>query len=540
MAVTYATDIGASVINISGGGGLDNPKLSRDAMDYAYDNGVTIIASNSDLDSFHHNYPNTSQHAISVHAIRYDSTSLGSATTFFNYNTCTNYGAQLMLSIPATGCSSEAAGRSGGLAGLLYSAALHGGAAAPSTKRWAMRRLTAEEVRQLLIGTADNFYDPADATDPTKYPTVAPQPNGLAFARRFGYGRPNARTAVDAIFAGRLPPEVDIRSPGWFDTIYQDKTPSVTITTHFGWHGGALPAGTTMDWVIEWAPGVDPDRRQVSSTIGHAEMSTMVGDIAQPWDVSTLAVNNPVPAPTDPQFPAGRSGEQVRRHAARARGRCTRRTRRSTASRASRATPSNLQRSRSGRRASRCSSATRAKARRRSPTSSATASARSCSPTPSGRVHAIKADGSELAGWPVKTETLPFLDPRAIRAITPRAPGVLRARSIPRATRRSAPPPAIGDLDGDGKPEVVVGHLVRHGLGLARRRQRRRRISRELDRDTMPVAKDEDHELQDGFFASPALVDLDGDKKLEIVAAGMDGKLYAWHGDGSKVAASPC
>jgi len=250
MAVTYATDIGASVINISGGGGLDNPKLARDAMDYAYDHGVTIIASNSDLDSFHHNFPNTSQHAISVHAIRYDSGTLGSATTFFNYNTCTNYGAQLMLSIPATGCSSEAAGRAGGLAGLLYSAAVQAGL--PAVDKAGMRHLTAEEVRQLLIGTADNFYDPNDLRDPTKYPTAAPQPNGLAFARRFGYGRPNARSAVDAIFAGSLPPEVDIRSPGWFDTIYQDKTPSVTITTHFGWHGRALPTGTTMDWVIEW------------------------------------------------------------------------------------------------------------------------------------------------------------------------------------------------------------------------------------------------------------------------------------------------
>ena len=78
-----------------------------------------------------------------------------------------------------------------------------------------MRRLTAEEVRQILIGTVDNFYNPADATDPTKYPTTRRR---LGFARRFGYGRPNARSAVDAIFAGELPPEVDIRSPAWFDT----------------------------------------------------------------------------------------------------------------------------------------------------------------------------------------------------------------------------------------------------------------------------------------------------------------------------------
>ena len=55
--------------------------LSRDAMQYAYANDVTIIASNSDLDAFHHNYPNTSQHAISVHAIVYDAQSVNGATT---------------------------------------------------------------------------------------------------------------------------------------------------------------------------------------------------------------------------------------------------------------------------------------------------------------------------------------------------------------------------------------------------------------------------------------------------------------------------
>ena len=94
-----------------------------------------------------------------------------------------------MLSIPANSCSSEAAGRSGGVAGLLYSAALQAGLPAVDNGG-RCSHLTAEEVRQILIEHDDNFYDPADATDPTKYPTMAPQPNGLAFARRFGYGRP--------------------------------------------------------------------------------------------------------------------------------------------------------------------------------------------------------------------------------------------------------------------------------------------------------------------------------------------------------------
>jgi hypothetical protein len=532
MAVTYATDIGASVVNISGGGGLSNPLLSRDAMQYAYDNDVTIIASNSDLDSFHHNYPNTSQHAISVHAIVYDAQSVNGATTFFNYNTCTNYGAQLMLSIPANGCSSEAAGRSGGVAGLLYAAALQAGL--PAVDKAGRRHLTAEEVRQILIGTSDNFYDPADATDPTKFPTMAPQPNGLAFARRFGYGRPNARTALDAIFAGRLPPEVDIRSPGWFDTIYQDKTPSVMITTHFGWHGGALPAGTTIDWVIEWAPGVDPTDDKFAS-IGHAEMSTMVGDIEQPWDVSQLAIDNPVPAPSDPAFqPDDPANKYIVTLRARAVLHSSNPMLDGVKGESRHAVsifkdpdlvagfPMFLGSSGEG-----------------SPKIAdllGDGKREIVYADTAGKVYAIRADGSELPGWPVKTETLPFLD--AAHGNHGKAP----AFSGPLDPARNAPAgatAAIGDLDGDGKPEIVVATWFGSVWAWHTDGSVVSGFPVQLDRDTIAVAKDADHELADGFFATPVLVDLDADKKLEIVAAGMDGKLYAWHGDGSKVAPFP-
>ena len=437
-----------------------------------------------------------------------------------------------MLSIPATGCSSEAAGRSGGMAGLLYSAALQAGL--PAVDKAGVRRLTAEEVQQILIGTADNFYDPNDATDPTKYPTAAPQPNGLAFAHRFGYGRPNARSAVDAIFAGRLPPEVDIRSPGWFDTIYQDKTPSVTITTHFGWHGGALPAGTTMDWVIEWAPGVDPTDDKYT-TIGHAEMSTMVGDITQPWDVSSLTVNNPVPSPSDPSFePDDPANKYIVTLRARAVLHSSNPVLEGVKGESRHAVsiykdpdlvagfPMFLGDSGEG-----------------SPKIASLlgdGKRQIVFADTGGKVHAISADGSELPGWPVKTETLPFLD--AALGNHAKAPGFSGTLDPARNTPAGATA-AIGDIDGDGKPEVVVATWFGSVWAWHTDGSVVAGFPVQLDRDTVPIAKDANHELQDGFFASPTLVDLDKDKKLEIVAAGMDGKLYAWHGDGSKASGFP-
>ena len=201
MAVTYATDIGASVVNISGGGGLDNPQLvtRRDGVrlrQRRHHHRVEL-----GLDSFHHNYPNTSQHAISVHAITYDAQNLDQRDDVLQLRDLH----QLRRAADALDSRRRAArrrrrGAPGGWLACSTPRRCRRGCP-PSTKP-ACAHLTAEEVRQIFIGTSDNFYDPADATDPTKFPTTPPQPNGLAFARRFGYGRPNLRSAVDAILAG--------------------------------------------------------------------------------------------------------------------------------------------------------------------------------------------------------------------------------------------------------------------------------------------------------------------------------------------------
>ena len=54
-----------------------------------------------------------------------------------------------------------------------------------------------------------------------------------------------------------------------------------------------------------------------------------------------------------------------------------------------------------------------------------------------------------------------------------------------------------------------------------------------------PSDQDQYNRTKPGFASSPALGDLDGDGKLEIVAAAMDRHVYAWHADGSPVAGFP-
>jgi M6 family metalloprotease-like protein len=94
-------------------------------------------------------------------------------------------------------------------------------------------------------------------------------------------------------------------------------------------------------------------------------------------------------------------------------------------------------------------------------------------------------------------------------------------------------PPMLADLTGDGKLEVVVA--TRKGEILAWQIDGRKVIDN-LVTETIPqpnglmisVSKALFVDLQDSLFAPPALVDLNGDRRAEVLTAGKDGKLRAW------------
>ena len=111
-------------------GTYNAPLFARQAIDYAYDHGVAVIASAADEAAEHHNLPGALPHTIVVNSVEGPADLNGIPITnkppsYLQLDGCTNFGTRVELSVPATSCSSEATGKSAGVAGLIYSAALN-------------------------------------------------------------------------------------------------------------------------------------------------------------------------------------------------------------------------------------------------------------------------------------------------------------------------------------------------------------------------------------------------------------------------------
>ncbi len=241
--VLFATDSGARVIQ-EALGTINMTHFAQQAIDYAYDHNVVIIASAADEDSMHHNYPSNGNHVVMVHAIA--TNTLGAAsknpiTTFLAFNNCTNYGAHLVLSTPSTSCSSGATGKTSGMAGIVESMAFTQGI-----------NLTANEVKQILTLTADDIDIPnsvpgSSGYDPTLYESLP------GWDQYFGYGRANLLHAVLSVTTTAIPPEADIVAPNWFQTIDPVKTPTIDIDGYVNarW-------ASSYDYEVQYGIGVTP------------------------------------------------------------------------------------------------------------------------------------------------------------------------------------------------------------------------------------------------------------------------------------------
>jgi hypothetical protein len=149
----------------------------------------------------------------------------------------------------------------------------------------------------------------------------------------------------------------------------------------------------------------------------------------------------------------------------------------------------------------------------------------------SGQLNVFNGDGTPLTtfnnGQPVKTRLYAnvHLGAPAYGSVDP-----------PREVLRT---PAIGDINGDMEPEIVdtAGEHVyawkADGTPVPGFPVR-------LDPSfSLPQNRTKQNHVKRGFTGSPVLADLNGDGKLDIVAAGLDQHVYAWDGSGNPLPGFP-
>jgi Subtilase family len=596
MALTYATDNGASVAE-GAIGGLSNTQFARDAVRYADRRGVALMLVSSDINSANHNYPTNYNEPIYVAGSLPDTapnetcsgpgglpgvgdvlsppsgfedgcrqllgqlaqpptsvtpTTQPTTTSFFRNSNLTQYGGKAdVVLMGSTG--SENTGQAAGVAGLLESYA---------RQRYAGTRfpagLSGNETRQLLTMTAEDVLP-----ENTGQVGLADKANP-GWDPHFGYGRVNLAAAMDRIKTGRIPPEAQIDAPAWFAPIDVNRVPAggVPITGYANAPHSATGVGS---WEVEYACGqdaLDSSFRPIPGASGTGPVHGKLGTIPRTL-LTNLAANCDGSVKNDPGRPAGTAAQawpanpypnpDPERHAFQIR---------LVVHEAGH--PSNVGEYRktlfayaddgnlagwprpigSGSIASSYVTGSGGETSTRLYDVNGDNKLDVILGTSSGELYVLNSDGTPVAsfnhGQPVRTRVsaLALSHPPAATLPRPREP--LRV-------------PVIGDIDGDHEADIVATageHVYAWHLDGTPVAGFPVRIDPSLSDPCKPGAPHPCFNASDraittgnhikrGFLGSAALADLNGDGRLDIVAGSLDQHLYAWNGDGHELSGFP-
>ena len=509
--VIFAVDSGAKVIQ-EALGSINNNTFAQDAINYAYRNGVVVVASAADEDSYHHNYPASNEKTLHVNAIRYDANKIEDSTTFLSFSNCTNYGVKIMVSAPSTTCSSGATGILSGVVGLIYSEAVQSEVNPP---------LSAEEVLQIVKMSADDIYILKSINNKYMYPHYK------GWDRFTGYGRVNAYKAVRMVAEGKIPPEVRIDYPIWWQNFDPLHTPVLSIKGYVN-----AKRARSFSYKVLVGYGLDPQKfttileknnltAPVKGELAELNLKKVPFDYMRSipqkgftlediWEKTNLfSVTIIVQAVDDsgnkaesrktiyvfhdkdlmPGFPEyfGSSGESALNIA----------------------------------------------------DIDNDGKMEIIMALADGSLHVIKADGTEADGFPVYVNLLEGLDEDSPVNKQHYGSNAYKSGQLnPEYHSSIVASPAVGDLDGDGNKDIVVATLDGKIFAFDNKGELLPGFPVGMDpshyRHTDPMTV-----IDHGFFSTPVLADLDRDGTLEIIAAGMDSYLYAWHCDGTPVDGFP-
>ncbi|TMB10788.1 MAG: hypothetical protein E6J71_26295 [Deltaproteobacteria bacterium] len=521
QGVVFSVDSGAAVIQ-EALGTYNQSAFAQQAIDYAYAHGLPVMASAADEDSWHHVFPGPYVHTIMVNAIA-DFGVPTEPNSWLFLNGCTNFGGNLQVSVSATSCSSEATGRSSGIAGLIVSAGRDAVDAGTLTSP-----LTANEIRQVITRTADDIdFDvpggpagtpPSTGGRAVAFPDTSRYATQAGFDQFTGYGRINAHNAVAQVLAGQIPPEADVTKPVWFQLLDPQRDGPFTVEGRLAAQrapGGykyrvqigygvqpveadfidLVPFGATRTTPLQGVLGtITPADIPAPTADQIARRQNQLPDVTSDYDQFTYTIRVQVR-----DQPGNQLGEDRRtifvHHDPDLKA------------------PYPLKIGGDG-----ASSPALADL-------DGDGKADIVFGTSDGLVYAKHADGSDVAGWPVAGDTIPF---------NPGSPAFASSTiAAPRGAILASV--AIGDIDGDGYLDVVAADM--EGKVYAWNHQGVRKpgfpVHVNYAYSTRPdFVKDSHNRVDRAIIASPALADLDGDGGLDIIVGGNDRHLYVWDGFG--------
>ena len=507
QSIFFAVDSGASVVVAVVAEVAYTPLMKR-ALDYAWRKGVVVVEASNDFNSADHQAGMFWPRVWPGNALVADTTGIfgdataGLTTGFRNRSNYTSFGPHSLFAMPTMGgTTSEATPTQGGVAALM---AAYGRKAAGAGRIAAP--LDAGEIKQLLRAASSPVQELTGHNHPGR--------PGADFSLNYGYGRPNVARALDAVLAGRIPPVPDILAPSWYAVVDPTRTATVPVRAAIRARRAAGFA-----WTVEWALGAEPaesDFRTLRS--GRSTDRRLAGRLAT-LDLSRVPRSfweRPLEHSDDL-----RSTEQ---HTITLRVRAT------------------DERGLVGEDRRAISVVHDPAWRGGFPRFLGVG--KEAAPVPadvdgngaedlvlgdsSGAVHVVDGRGRELPGWPARTRSLDLGLQR-----TPAG----RAGAVPVARDPIGVPPAVGDLDGDGRPEVVATSLTGRVYVFDRRGRLQPGWPRQVGAAAAglgvpPPDAPYTRLPSQGAFAPAVLAPLPGGSRLDILQSSWDGRLYAFAADG--------